>query len=151
MSRASPLAGFQVIIIGRFWVITEASRGRKARIIRTSQCFWGPTRCRCVYYGHLTARPGGGPVDTSKREQTCASLWLHYDVTMSRKGTNGAAKRRALSVRVPLTVRLPEDLINRIDEDLEHRDIPLSRNTWLLEAAIEKLRKVGPGGSHGAK
>jgi len=53
--------------------------------------------------------------------------------------------------RVPLTVRLPEDLINQIDEDLGQRDIPLSRNNWLLEAAIEKLRKGGSGGSHGAK
>ena len=53
--------------------------------------------------------------------------------------------------RVPLTVRLPEDVIKKIDEDLNQRDVPLSRNNWLLEAAIEKLRKNGPGGSHGTK
>jgi hypothetical protein len=70
---------------------------------------------------------------------------------MSRKATNGAAKRRPILVRVPLTVRLPEDVIKKIDEDLDHRDIPLSRNNWLLEAAIEKLRKGGSGGSDGAK
>jgi hypothetical protein len=60
-------------------------------------------------------------------------------------------KRRPVRARVPLTVRLPEDVVKKIDEDLDHRDVPLSRNNWLLEAAIEKLRKSGPGGSHGAK
>lgn len=53
--------------------------------------------------------------------------------------------------RIPLTIRLPEDLIEKIDEDLVQRDVPVSRNNWLLEAAIEKLRKGGSGGSHGAK
>jgi len=68
---------------------------------------------------------------------------------MSRKTiSNGSGKKRPVLARVPLTVRLPEDVIKKIDEDLDHRDVPLSRNNWLLEAAIEKLRK---GGTHGAK
>ena len=50
-----------------------------------------------------------------------------------------------------MTVRLPEDVMRRIDADLDQRDVPLSRNNWLLEAAIEKLKKNGAGGSHGAK
>jgi hypothetical protein len=70
---------------------------------------------------------------------------------MNRKSNNGSAKRRRASVRVPVTVRLPENVIKEIDEDLNERDIPLSRNNWLLEAAIEKLRKASSGGSHGAK
>ena len=78
-----------------------------------------------------------------------ASLWLHYDVIMRRKAaSNGSVKKRPVLARVPLTVRLPENVIKRIDEELDQRDIPLSRNNWFLEAAIEKLRK---GGSHGAK
>jgi hypothetical protein len=78
--------------------------------------------------------------------------WLHYDVTMNRKAsTNGSVKKRPASARVPLTIRLPETVIKRIDEELGRRDVPLSRNNWLLEAAIEKLRKAGSGGSHGAK
>jgi hypothetical protein len=70
---------------------------------------------------------------------------------MNRKGTNGAAKGRPVSARVPVTIRLPKDVIKKIDEDLDQRDVPLSRNNWLLEAAIEKLRKGGSGGSDGAK
>jgi hypothetical protein len=71
---------------------------------------------------------------------------------MSRKASsNGVVKKRQAASRVPLTVRLPEDIIRRIDEDLGQRDVPLSRNNWLLEAAIEKLRKNASGESHGAK
>ena len=54
-------------------------------------------------------------------------------------------------MRVPVTVRMPENMVKKIDEDLDQRDVPLSRNNWFLEAAIEKLRKGGSGGSHGAK
>jgi hypothetical protein len=53
--------------------------------------------------------------------------------------------------RVPVTVRLPEGVVKQIDEELEQREVPLSRNNWLLEAAIEKLKKNGTGGHHGTK
>jgi hypothetical protein len=69
---------------------------------------------------------------------------------MKRKASNGSS-RRPVSTRVPVTVRLPENMVKQIDEELDQRDIPLSRNHWFLEAAIEKLRKGGSGGSHGAK
>ena len=52
---------------------------------------------------------------------------------------------------MPLTVRLPKKIVRQIDQDLDGRDVPLSRNNWLLEAALEKLRKGGVGGSHGTQ
>ena len=70
---------------------------------------------------------------------------------MNRKPSNGSSKRRSASTRVPLTVRLPEDVIERINQQLDDRDIPLSRNNWFLEAAIEKLRRSDAEGSHGKK
>ena len=70
---------------------------------------------------------------------------------MNRKGGNGSIKRRAGPARVSVTVRLPEDVIERIDQQLDDRDIPLSRNNWFLEAAIEKLRRSDSEGSHGKK
>ena len=70
---------------------------------------------------------------------------------MNRKANNGTSKRRPASARVPLTVRLPEDVVERINQQLDDRDIPLSRNNWFLEAAIEKLRRTEPEGSHGKK
>jgi hypothetical protein len=69
---------------------------------------------------------------------------------MKRKTVTPAPKRRAPK-RVPVTIRLPDDVVARIDQDLGDRDVPLSRNNWLLEAAIEKLRRSDTGGSHGAE
>lgn len=69
---------------------------------------------------------------------------------MNRKSTNGSSKRRA-GTRVPVTIRLPEAVVERIDQELGDRDVPVSRNNWLLEAAIEKLRRSASGGPHGTK
>jgi hypothetical protein len=46
---------------------------------------------------------------------------------------------------------VPENIIKKIDKDIDQREIPLSRNNWLLEAAIEKLRKSHLGASDGTK
>ena len=70
---------------------------------------------------------------------------------MTRKVSNGFTKRRQPPSRVPVTVRLPEDVVERIDQALDDRDIPLSRNNWFLEAALEKLRRSDTGGAHGKK
>lgn len=70
---------------------------------------------------------------------------------MNRGQTNGSSKRRTTATRVPVTIRVPENILKKIDQELGQRDVPLSRNNWLLEAAIEKLRKNSNGGSHGAQ
>jgi hypothetical protein len=70
---------------------------------------------------------------------------------MTPKAIGNGSRHRSAPNRVPLTIRLPDDIVARIDRDLGGRDIPLSRNNWLLEAAIEKLRRSGMGGPHGAK
>jgi hypothetical protein len=70
---------------------------------------------------------------------------------MNRKASNGSSRRRPASARVPVTVRLPEDVVARINQQLDDRDVPLSRNNWFLEAAIEKLRRSVGEGSHGKK
>ena len=57
---------------------------------------------------------------------------------MQRKSVNPVS-RQAAAIRVPVTVRLPEKVVEQIDQELDQRDVPLSRNNWLLEAALEKL------------
>jgi len=52
---------------------------------------------------------------------------------------------------VPVTVRIPQSVVEQIDEDLDHRDIPQSRNNWIIEAAVEKLRRNSVGGSNGSQ
>jgi hypothetical protein len=58
-------------------------------------------------------------------------------------------RRKERTPRVPVTVRLPAEVVEKIDRDLEDRLVPVSRNNWLLEAAIEKLTGSGSGGSRG--
>jgi hypothetical protein len=61
------------------------------------------------------------------------------------------ARRKQSATRVPITIRIPEEVVQEIDLALERRAVPVSRNNWLLEAAIEKLKKTGSGGSDGAE
>lgn len=69
---------------------------------------------------------------------------------MQRKPVNSVSKQSA-AARVPVTVRLPEKVVQQIDRELDQRDVPLSRNNWLLEAALEKLRRNSAGGNHGSQ
>ncbi len=41
--------------------------------------------------------------------------------------------------RVAITISVPEPLLRRIDRFIKSRDVLVSRNNWLLEAAVEKL------------
>jgi metal-responsive CopG/Arc/MetJ family transcriptional regulator len=45
----------------------------------------------------------------------------------------------------PVTIRVPETLLDEIDECIRKLKVPISRNTWLLEAAAEKLYRVQKG------
>jgi hypothetical protein len=69
---------------------------------------------------------------------------------MKPKSGGEFANKRKTVPRIPVMVRLPEDVVRRIDAELEGRDVPLSRNNWFLEAVIEKLRRNGSGERHGA-
>lgn len=60
-------------------------------------------------------------------------------------------RRKQAAPRVLVTIRIPEEVVQKIDLELEHRPVPLSRNNWLLEAALEKLMRTDSGGSNGAK
>jgi hypothetical protein len=70
---------------------------------------------------------------------------------MNRGTVNTVKRRKERTPRVPVTVRLPADIVKKIDLDLAQRVVPVSRNNWLLEAAIEKLKANGLGGSDGKK
>jgi metal-responsive CopG/Arc/MetJ family transcriptional regulator len=70
---------------------------------------------------------------------------------MKSKLNREAEKRRKGPSRVPITVRLPEYVVKRIDKEIDGRDVPVSRNNWFLEAVIEKLRRNGSGEHDGAQ
>ena len=54
--------------------------------------------------------------------------------------------------RVSVTVRIPEHILKQVDASLDQEDVPVSRNHWIIEALVEKLRRAnGGGGSNGAR
>lgn len=54
--------------------------------------------------------------------------------------------------RVSVTVRIPEHILKQIDASLDQEDIPISRNHWIIEALVEKLKRIDAGGgSNGAR
>ena len=54
--------------------------------------------------------------------------------------------------RVSVTVRIPERILKQIDASVDQEDVPVSRNHWIIEALVEKLRRTDTGGgSNGAR
>lgn len=54
--------------------------------------------------------------------------------------------------RVSVTVRIPEHILKQIDASLDQEDVPVSRNHWIIEALVEKLRRTDAGGeTNGAR
>ena len=52
-----------------------------------------------------------------------------------------ASKSKGKRNIIPVTLRLPSELSNRIEAVLQKRAFKLPRHTWLLEAVIEKLER----------
>jgi len=60
-------------------------------------------------------------------------------------------RNRSQTRRVAVTIRLPEEVVDKIDSLLAARSVPLSRNNWILEAALEKLARSEKETGNGAK
>ena len=54
---------------------------------------------------------------------------------------NSAPKNQGQRDIIPVTLRLPSELSNRIEAVLQKKAFKLPRHTWLLEAVIEKLER----------
>lgn len=53
-------------------------------------------------------------------------------------GNGGQAKEKDA---VPVILRLPEDILQKVDASVQARRIKTPRHTWLLEAVLEKLER----------
>lgn len=50
-------------------------------------------------------------------------------------------KGRGPSKTTNVVLRLPADMLERVDEAVESRALRIPRHTWLLEAVLEKLER----------
>jgi hypothetical protein len=60
------------------------------------------------------------------------------------KGGSAAAERKKKqqpTKEVPVIVRIPSDLLDRIDGLVAERQLKTPRHTWLLEAFLEKANR----------
>jgi len=51
----------------------------------------------------------------------------------------------AVKDRVPVTVRIPGHILQKIDSRVGQEELPVSRNHWIVEALIEKLKRNEDG------
>ncbi len=88
--------------------------------------------------------------------------WMTTEVRSSAAGGNGLATTDDKSgdelsssphrVR-QVSLRIPADILERVDAAVQNRRIRIPRHTWLLEALVEKLEREAPHcrGDHGTE
>lgn len=78
-----------------------------------------------------------------KPRQSSGAAAKHVDVDAlinkggSVGGKNGAQERDT----VPVILRVPEDILQKVDASVQGRRLKTPRHTWLLEAVLEKLER----------
>jgi hypothetical protein len=55
------------------------------------------------------------------------------------KGGSIANQDKAKTEKI--LIRIPNNLLDRVDTDLSSRPLKMPRNTWILEAILEKLER----------
>jgi hypothetical protein len=66
---------------------------------------------------------------------------VDINALIRKGGSVPSEKVREDGKPTPLLLRVPPDLLNRIDGSLKTRLIKTPRHTWILEAIVEKLER----------
>jgi hypothetical protein len=79
----------------------------------------------------------------SRKPQAAAKSRDVVDINaLIHKGGSAASEQvREGEKPTPLLLRLPSDLLSRIDLSVKSRRIKTPRHTWILEAIVEKLER----------
>jgi predicted DNA binding CopG/RHH family protein len=64
-----------------------------------------------------------------------------YDFKVTSKWNQAMAERNGEKSRIPVTIRVPETILKEIDNLVEQEALPISRNHWIVEALVDKLKK----------
>lgn len=80
---------------------------------------------------------------TRKPKQSSSAAGKRVDVdALINKGGSVAGKSGGQEKgTVPVILRVPEDILERVDASVQARRIKTPRHTWLLEAVLEKLER----------
>ena len=68
---------------------------------------------------------------------------VDVDALINKGGSvaRSVAEPATASKPAPVVLRLPPDVLTRIDRAVEARRVKVPRHTWLIEAVIEKLER----------
>ena len=70
-----------------------------------------------------------------------AAKRVDVDALISRGGSVAGKNGWQGKEPVPVILRLPEDILQKVDASVQSRRIKTPRHTWLLEAVLEKLER----------
>ena len=86
-------------------------------------------------------------VVSRKPAASAASEPVDVDALIRKGGSVPEDEATSSSERktIPVTLRVPSELLKQVDELLKTRSVPLPRHTWLLEAVHEKLTRSTTG------
>jgi len=77
-----------------------------------------------------------------KPRQSSSAAEKPVDVdALIKKGGSVAGKNGEDKSTVPVILRVPEDILEKVDASVQARRIKTPRHTWLLEAVLEKLER----------
>jgi len=77
-----------------------------------------------------------------KPKQSSGAAAKHVDVdALIKKGGSVAGKNGEEKSTVPVILRVPEEILEKVDASVQARRIKTPRHTWLLEAVLEKLER----------
>jgi ribosomal protein S25 len=78
-----------------------------------------------------------------KQSSGAASKRVDVDALISKGGSVGSKNGGQGKEKdaVPVILRVPEDILERVDSSVQARRIKTPRHTWLLEAILEKLER----------
>ena len=78
-----------------------------------------------------------------KQSSSTAASPVDVDALISKGGSvaRGNGEQAKGKDAVPVILRLPEDVLQKVDASVQARRIKTPRHTWLLEAVLEKLER----------
>ncbi len=69
---------------------------------------------------------------------------IDVDALISKGGSVGGQLPAAVEEEtkpVPVVLRVPADVLAKVDQVIKERRVRIPRHTWLLEAVVEKLER----------
>jgi hypothetical protein len=78
-----------------------------------------------------------------KQSSGAAAKTVDVDALINKGGSVGGRNGGQGKEKdaVPVILRVPEDILERVDSSVQARRIKTPRHTWLLEAILEKLER----------